>query len=161
MSKYDSHYYNSEQYYDPTAGSALSNLIREEKKSFRSMPMRFEAINNKKIEYRNQALDFSKIFAKFYQTAFGLRANGKMRRLAYYENVYKLLRTYEYCIAHVDDEDFTIQSAVEYLDLGTDRTVKQVFTGQGNMGKVVKCYKSWLSTGEFTWGKDPEKLISQ
>ena len=150
MSKYDSHYYNSERYYDPTAGLALNNLIREEKKSFKSNPIRVEVINN------NPALKFSKIFAKFYYTTHGLRANGKARRLAQYENVYKLLRTYEYCIDHVDDEDFTIQGAVEYLGLGTDRTVKQVFTGRGNMGKVIKCYKSWLSTGEFTWSNSSQ-----
>ena len=59
----------------------------------------------------------------------------------------------------LDGDDFTIQGAVEYLGLGSDRTVKQVFTGRGNMGKVVNCYKSWLSTGEFTWSKEGEHNV--
>ena len=147
MGKYDSDYYNSERYYDPTVGAALSNLIRAEKKSFNANPIRVEVIN------KNPALEFSKLFSRFYYTTHGPRADGRAKRLAQYENVYKLLKTYEYCIDHVDDDDFTIQGAVEYLGLGSDRTVKQVFTGRGNMGKVVNCYKSWLSTGEFTWSK--------
>ena len=34
MGKYNSPYYNSERYYDPTAGAALLSVIREERKRY-------------------------------------------------------------------------------------------------------------------------------
>lgn len=35
MSRYSSPYFNSERYFDPTAGRALVNLIREENRKFK------------------------------------------------------------------------------------------------------------------------------
>ena len=52
---------------------------------------------------------------------------------------------------HVNDESFTIEKVVDALNLGTDTKVKQVFTGNGQISKLVACYKEWLNTRNIRW----------
>ena len=141
MGKYDSPYYNSERYSDPTAGAALMNLIREERKTI-------SIIQDSKFKI-DQDHEFARIFSAFYNMAFGPNVHGKTKRLGQYREVEKLLTTYNYCTVHVNDEDFSIERAIDILGLGSGKTIEQVFTGNGNMGKVITCYKEWLNTGRF------------
>lgn len=153
MGKYDSSFYNSERYYDPTAGAALLAVIRSEKKSFDREMRDIPAADKRKTT------EFAQIFADYYGRMFGPRENGKPRRLSKYPIVYKYLRIYQYCMDHASDEDFSVENATTRLNLGSDTKVRQVFNGRGQMGKLIQCYRSWKQTGRFQWttkAKDTE-----
>lgn len=143
MGRYDSNFYNSEKYYDPTAGAALASIIRQER--------------NKRPDFKinRKSTDFAKAFAQFYK-GFGLRANGKPKKFAQYEKVYGHIRIYNWCMAHANDENFTIANAVKRLGLGSDRMIRQVFTGRGDMGKLIECYNEWLKSGLIKWSTKME-----
>lgn len=145
MSRWDTPFYNNERYYDPTAGAAILSVIRSERQKLNDITENVSGRKDRKIN------TFALLFADFYGRAFGLRENGKPKRLAQYKHVYKLLNTYQYCVDHIDDKDFSIDSVVKNLRLGTDKTVCQVFSGRGNMGKLIDSYKTWMSTGEIQW----------
>ena len=150
MSKYDSPYFNNERYYDPTAGAVLCRIIKEEKQKYSRVKLLYVETAS------NPLLEFSNIFAKYYAN-FGPRKNGKPKRFAQTKNVLKLLKIYQYCMDHVDDADFSVENTVATLKLGTDRQVRQVFSGNGQISKLIYCYKEWLETGKFEW---PKKEVS-
>lgn len=139
--RYSTPYYNSERYYDPTAGAAIRNAIRKEKEWYNSSAPK---------EYKRTE-DFPTVFSEFYNKAFGSRENGKLRQMAKKKRIRSYIQTYHYCIAYVDSKDFSIEKAVKELGLTSDKTVRQVFSETGNISKVIDCYKQWISTGTFRW----------
>lgn len=145
MGRYDSPYYNPERYYDPTAGAALMSVIRSEKKKYS------QSIKSVSIEKRRTDVAFVREFVDFYGRSFGLRQNGKPRRLSNYRVVLEFIKIYQYCMDHAEDDDFSIENTVEKLDLDSSKKVEQVFSGRGNMGKLIGCYKDWMRTGNFQW----------
>ena len=145
MSRWDTPFYKNERYYDPTAGAAILSVIRSERQKLNDITENVSGRKDRKIN------TFALLFADFYGRSFGLRENGKPKRLAQYKHVYKLLNTYQYCVDHVDDKDFSVDSVVKNLRLGTDKTIYQVFSGRGNMGKLIDSYKTWMATGEICW----------
>lgn len=145
MSKYNSTYYNSERYYDPTAGAALLSVIRSEKKRYDRVMYDIPDSDKRKDT------EFAHIFADYYNRSHGLRKNGKKKRFANYATVYGHIRIYQYCMNHVNDNDFSVDNAVKRLNLESDRKVQQVFNGRGMMGKLIGCYKDWKQTGHFQW----------
>ena len=149
MNRYSSTYFNSERYFDPTAGKALVNLIREENRKFKK-----EVVST---EESNLDEKFAEEFSKFYDETFGRKSNGKLKRFARYNVVRDHLKIYNYCMKHVNEESFTIEKVVDVLNLGTDTKVKQVFTGSGQISKLVACYKEWLNTRNIRWNMNLDK----
>ena len=148
MSKYNSTYFNSERYYDPTVGAALLSVIRSEKK-------RYDLVMHD-IPDRDKRKDteFAHIFADYYNRSHGLRSNGKKKRLI----IYSLLdfnRAGVPLVEIVSKPDInSIDDAVKRLNLVSDKKVQQVFNGRGMMGKLIRCYKDWKQTGHFQWGQE-------
>lgn len=142
MSKYNSTFYNNERYYDPTAGEALRNIIREEKHSL-----------NKVINlaiYVDPVTEFARKFTKLYSDNFGIKINGKPKKFSRYDLVRQYIGIYNYCIEHADDVDFSVEGVMKKFNLGTTRNIEHVFNGRGDLGKLVKCYKNWLVTHEIS-----------
>lgn len=140
--KYDSVYYNSERYYDSTAGAAILNIIREEKKKKYIVPTK-RAIDDTEI--------FADKFCAHYKDTHPPRANGKPLRYTVPSIVKKQIRLYEFCMEHCDDSDFSIENVVLRFDLGSPKKVEQCFSGRGNIGKLISCWNSYKATGAFRW----------
>ena len=140
--KYDSVYYNSERYYDSTAGAAILNIIREEKKKKYVIPGK-RAIDDVEI--------FVDKFCAHYKDTHPPRANGKPLRYTVPSIVKKQIRLYEFCMEHCEKDWFTIDAAVERFNLGSQKKVEQCFSGRGNIGKLINCWNSYKATGAFRW----------
>ena len=152
--KYNSTFYNNEKYYDPTAGAALLNIIREERQNRRSnraaiqsnVEQDDESIRERQIER------FVYKFCKHYRETHPPRKSGKPLRYEVPKNVRKHIQIYEYCMEHCNDDNFSIEQVVKHFNLGTDRRVKQCFSKNGQIGKLIKCWNSYLAFGKFEWG---------
>ncbi|MBP3238665.1 MAG: hypothetical protein J6M24_06270 [Lachnospiraceae bacterium] len=159
--KSNSVFYNNENYYDSTAGLALMNIIKEERKKYyrpkKAVGVTYKAkepITQKHLkatDVDNPEVLFCSIFTKFYNDTHGTRENGKRKKLGKYDTIYNWLELYNYCITNCCEDWFFIAHVVEHFNLDTDRRVKQVFSGQGDIGKLIQCYNSWLETDDFIW----------
>lgn len=147
MGKYNSPYYNSERYYDPTAGAALLSVIREERKRY---SRRVDKVPKTIVE--RSVVVFADEFSEFYGRTFGLRANGKPRKFARRDKICTYLMIYQYCMEHADEAVFTIDAVVKWFHLGTDKIVRQIFTERGDINKLIISYKAWIDTGVCSWG---------
>lgn len=143
MGKYNSTFYNNERYYDPTVGEAFRNIIREEKHNV-------DKIINFAI-YIDPVTEFARKFTKFYSDNFGIKTNGKPKKFERYDLVKQYISIYTYCMEHADDTDFSVEEVMKEFNLGTTRNVKHVFTGKGDLGKLIRCYKNWLVTHIISW----------
>lgn len=143
--KYDSTYFNKERYYDPTAGAALLSIIRGEKRQ------RYAAVPTKKSD-DNVAI-FADKFCAHYKETHPPRANGKPLRYTNPSVIKKQIKLYEFCMEHCEKDWFTIEAAVERFDLGSPRKVEQCFSGRGNIGKLIRCWNDFKSTGTFNWNQ--------
>ena len=151
MGKYDSPYYNSEKYLDPTAGAALMSAIRAQKaKRIAAEKTGIKTSVSPAEKERRTSDVFATEFAVFY-SRFGARKDGKPKKLARRGEVRNLMRIYLYCTRHVDDPGFTAEGAAKALRLGSTKKIEQVFSGNGQIGKVIAAYEEWLQTGKFSW----------
>lgn len=143
--KYDSAFFNSEKYYDPTVGMALLNIIREEKKKNYVQPPEYEP---------SQSVDvFAIKFCRYYEQTHPPRANGKHLVYANVAKVRKQINLYEYCISHCNDTDFTVDGVVDRFSLGTPKYIRQIFHGSGNIGKLTDSWNTYKATGRITWNR--------
>lgn len=140
--KYDSTYFNKERYYDPTAGAALLNIIREERTQKYTVPA-------KKITNRIDA--FSEEFGAHYKATHAPRANGKPLKYSSPVRIKKYIKLYEFCMEHCEKNWFTVEAAVERFNLGSAKKVEQCFSGRGDIGKIIRCWNDYKTAGTFSW----------
>ena len=145
--KYDSTYFNKERYYDPTAGAAILNIIREEKQHRYTIP----AKKPDELEL------FSREFCNRYGATHPPRANGKPLRYTRPSIIKKQIKLYEYCMAHCDDTNFSIENVALQFGFGSSKKVEQCFSGRGNIGKLTRCWNDYKATGAFNWNQGGEK----
>ena len=139
--KYDSTYFNSERYYDPTAGAAILAVIREEKRQRYTVPPK----KQDEVEL------FSKKFSIHYGDTHPPRVNGKPLRYTRPPIIKRQIKLYEYCMAHCDDTDFSVENVALRFGFGTPKKVEQCFSGRGNIGKLIKCWNDYKATGAYNW----------
>lgn len=134
--RYKTPYYNNEKYYDPTAGTALLNIIRRERND---IPVR-NAVE--KLKYRRDPIrQFAIEYTRQYIAEKGLYTeSGKIRTHANAQKVEKTVKFYEACMI-ADDSD--IPSILAYFGWSNDKRVEQLFTGRGNTGKIIKAWKEY------------------
>ena len=139
--KSNSVFYNSEIYYDSTAGLALKNLIQEEKgrhnKSTRIIRHNSDTPKTERRLESPSIESFCLAFTRFYNGTFGLKSNGKKKKFGDYNIVYDYISIYKH--------------------LKTEREVERALCEQGDMGKLFRCYKSWLETGAIMWSTGGRK----
>ena len=147
--KYNSVFYNNDRYYDPTAGAALINAIRQERKSWVPMP-KPERQERKRwasmLKPERQANDlerFAVLFRDEYVRTHPPRVSGKTLKYGDLDRVRKHLKIYEYCIQHCDEDDFSVDEVVKRFSLGSDRIVWQCFSGRGDIGKLIAGWKKY------------------
>ena len=145
--KYDSTYFNKERYYDPTAGAAILNIIREEKQHRYTIP----AKKPDELEL------FSREFCNRYGATHPPKANGKPLRYTIPSIIKKQIKLYEFCMEHCEKDWFTIDAAVERFDLGSPKKVEQCFSGRGQIGKLIRCWNDYKAAGTFNWNQGGEK----
>ena len=137
MGKYNSVYFNSERYYDPTAGAALLSIIRNERKTNYVKP---KSTTQKSTDEIDQ---FAELFCRKYEKEHGYRANGKPRRLAQPSKVKPQIKLYEYCMQHCDDKDFTIENTALRFGFGSLKKVEQCFTQRGDIWKIITSWNQY------------------
>lgn len=138
--KYNSVFYNNDRYYDPTAGAALINVIRKERKSWVPMP---------KPERQASDLErFAVLFRDEYVRTHPPRVSGKTLKYGDLDRVQKHLKIYEYCMRHCDEDDFSVDGVVKRFSLGSDRIVRQCFSGRGDIGKLITRWKKYKEEEE-------------
>ena len=137
--KYNSVFYNNDRYYDPTAGAALLNVIRKERKSWVPMPK-----PERQPERQEDGLErFAILFRDEYVRTHPPRVSGKTLKYGDLDRVRKHLKIYEYCMRHCDEEDFSVDGVVKRFSLGSDRIVRQCFSGRGDIGKLIARWKKY------------------
>ena len=147
-SKYNSAFFNSERYYDPTAGAALLNVIRGEKKT--------RYVNSSAYKAPESIEVFAIRFSKYYASNHPEKKSGKPPKYAVPARIRKSIRLYEYCMDHCDEADFTIGGVVERFCLGTAKHVKQCFSNTGDIGKLIDSWNNYKRTGTLSWGRKGE-----
>ena len=148
MARYDTGFYNSERYYDPTAGAALLEVIRSEKKKNYTARLSSSSGEDDEIER------FTKSFCTNYAKEHGAKTNGKPKRLSRPHLVKKQVKLYEYCMKHCEDPDFSIEEVVLRFDLGSAKKVEQCFTERGDIWKIITSWNRYK-----TERKPSERLI--
>lgn len=140
--KYDSVYFNNERYYDSTAGAAMLNIIREERKKKYIVPTR-KAMDGTEL--------FVHKFCEHYRATHAPRANGRPLKYTIPSRIMKYIKLYEYCMAHCYDTDFTVENTALRFGLGSPKKVEQCFSGNGDIGKIISCWNNYKATGWFCW----------
>ena len=140
--KYNSVFFNDEKYYDPTAGAALLNIIREERAERYTAPVK---------KASNSVDAFSEEFCKIYKSTHAPRANGKPLKYTIPSTIKKYIKLYEFCMEHCKKNWFTVNTAVERFHLGSVKKVEQCFSGRGDIGKIITCWNSYKASGTFSW----------
>lgn len=126
MSRYDTPYYNSEKYYDPTAGAALINTIKEARKQRQIEPETVKA----EEPTINEFLDW-------YEPNLRCKPEkiaSKRRRIA------KDLKIYDFCMEHCMKDWFTVEAVTSRFRCG-EKVVEQIFSGTGYVTKYVKAWE--------------------
>lgn len=150
MGKYDSPYFNTERYYDPTAGAVLVKLAQEEKKKYYrnydiSVKFRRDFLLYK--ERPDPIKIFAYRYAKQYEAEHGRRKSGKPKALANPTRNSKYIRAYLFCMdnanAGIDDAD--LEKAIKAMYGLEGRRVKQCFTRTGDLGKLIN---AWIAYTE-------------
>jgi len=144
--KYDSVFFNKERYYDTTAGAALLNIIREERKQNYVVP----------VKKPDEQELFSKMFSQYYEKTHIPRANGKPLKYTNPGRIKKYIKLYEYCMMHCDDDDFNLDDVALRFGLGSTKKVEQCFSKRGDISKIIDCWNSYKALGVFRW---PRKEI--
>lgn len=151
MSRYNgSFYFNSEGYYDPTAGKALTQIIREEKARRKPVKQFNVADNVSDMHYNDPVLDFAQWYAVEYTRTHGLRtskhAMGKPKVWGDPKRIRKHLNIYLYCMEHYDDDDFCPETAAikcGFLPDKGQKKIRQIFSGTGNMKNLIDAWYYW------------------
>ena len=141
--KYDSVFYNNDRYYDGTAGAALLNVIREEKRK-RYVSASRKPVNVPKMETVEH---FTYWFCRLYTETHPPRKNGKSHRSSRPHLIRKYVKLYEYCMEHCDDDDFSVDDVASKFELGSVKKVEQCFKQRGNIYKVIECWNKYKDTG--------------
>lgn len=150
MGRYDSPYFNSERYYDPTAGAVLEKLAREERRKFSSayaISVKFRRDYLLHEEQPDQIKMFSYRYAKQYEAEHGKRKSGKPKALGNPIKNENYIRAYLYCMdnAEVDLPNGGLEKAVKEMFDIEGRRIKQCFTRTGDLGKLVN---AWITFTE-------------
>ena len=145
-------YYNSEGYYDPTAGKVFAQIVREEKAKHKPVK-RVSIIKSADnvIHYSDPVLDFAQWYAVEYTRTHGLRTSkhavGKPKVWGDPKRIKKHINFYLYCIDHCDDEDFCIDTAAVACHLSYERAqrvARQIFSGtHGNTTTLINAWYYW------------------
>lgn len=142
--KYKSVFFNDEKYYDPTAGAALLNIIREEREKRYMVPAKKEL---PMIE--NNINAFSVEFCEYYKSTHSPRANGKPLKYTIPSKIIKYIKLYEFCMEQCKKDWFTVEVAVKRFNLGSTRRVEQCFSGRGDIGKIIRCWNDYKAFGSI------------
>lgn len=144
----DSVYYNSEGYYDPTAGKVFAQIVREEKA--RRKPLKLLDKVRDTVHYPEPVIDFSQWYASEYTRTHGLRtskyAEGKPKKWGDAKRIRKYLILYLYSIKHCDDPDFSPEKVAVKCGLGEikgAKTVRQIFSGKGDIQNLIDAWYEW------------------
>lgn len=151
MSKYDSPYFNSERYYDPTVGAALASLARKERNEKQREYNRMKRMRQDYILRGKLGPDpvsmFAVRFAKQYRELHGRRKSGKPKALADSVRNERYIRAYIYCMDKADD-DPDLETSLKNLYGLEGRRVKQCFTRTGDIGKLINAWIDYADGGE-------------
>ena len=144
----NSEYYNSEGYYDPTAGKVFAQIVREEKNKHK--PVKILDKVQDIVHYPVPIIDFSQWYAAEYTRTHGVRtskyAEGKPKKWGDPKRIRKYLILYLYAIKHCDDADFSPEIVAVKCGLGAikgARTVMQIFSGKGDIQNLIDAWYYW------------------
>lgn len=147
MSKYDSPYFNSERYYDPTAGAALAMLARKEREEKRREYDRMIHMRLLRFTVNDPVTMFAIRYAKRYEAIHGTKKSGKPKALANPTKNRNYIRAYIYCMDRAyDDPD--LEANVKKLFGIEGRRIRQCFTRTGDIGKLVNAWLDYVDGGE-------------
>lgn len=145
MSKYDSPYFNSERYYDPTAGAALAMLARKEREERRTEYDRMKRMQSPRFTTNDPVTTFAFSYAKQYEALHGVKKSGKPKALANPIRNRNYIRAYIYCMDKADDQDLEVN--VKKLFNVEGRRVRQCFTKTGDLGKLINAWLDYVEGG--------------
>lgn len=142
-------HYNSEGYYDPTAGKVFAQIVREEKA--RRKPVNRVAPSENTAHYSDPVLDFAQWYAVEYTRTHGVRTSkhavGKPKVWGDPKRIRKHLNFYLYCLDHCDDPNFCIDTASVACHLSYERAqrvARQIFSGtHGNITNLINAWYFW------------------
>lgn len=145
MSKYNSPYFNTERYYDPTAGEVLSKLAREERAKYsNSYTISVKFRNDYQLyEDRPDMIRlFSYRYAKQYEFEHGRKKSGKPKALGNPSRNENYIRAYLYCMDSANTEltDDNLKKAVKEKYGIEGRRLTQCFTRRGDLGKLIDAW---------------------
>ena len=86
---------------------------------------------------------FAVLFRDEYVRTHPPRVSGKTLKYGDLDRVRKHLKIYEYCMRHCDEDDFSVEGVVTRFSLGSDRIVRQCFSGRGDIGKLIARWKAY------------------
>lgn len=157
--KYASVYFNDENYYDGTAGQAIINVIKAEKrakmKSYENAQKKIKAFNDEKKKNSNSKvidpiLKFAREYTSLYnathkRTSKDPKKANKPLKCGTIRYVYTYIQMYQYCLEHCEEETFTLDEVSEKFGF-CERKVNQCFNKRGDIGKVIKAWTEWNSS---------------
>lgn len=146
MSKYDSPYFNSERYYDPTAGAALATLARKEREERRAKYDRMKRMRPLRFTSHDPVIMFAISYAKKYEALHGRKKSGKPKALGNPSKNRNYIRAYIYCMDKADDPDLEVNVKKKFGIGG--RRIKQCFTRTGDIGKLINAWLDYVDGGE-------------
>ena len=164
MGKYDQVLYNSERYYDSTAGQALLNVMREERKKAARVYDRKEAARvYDRIPEEPREESLSVKIQKF--TAYQMRKHeaalytetGKIKAIANPKKISLTIRMYDYCMRYCNESWFTAERAAALFHT-SERKLSHVFNRRGNEGKIIA---DWLKNFMWEYDIDPADLLME
>lgn len=137
MGKYDSPFFNSERYFDPTVGLVLRKLAQEE---------RAQRINEKAVRLflkvnQDPVVLFAKKYAAEYEAANGRKKSGKPKVLGNAKRNENYIRAYLFCMENAEEEQLEKLIFDRFGICG--RRVKQCFTREGDMGKLINAWVAY------------------
>ena len=143
----DSVYYNSEGYYDPTAGKVFAQIVREEKAKRKPLKIMEDS---RHADFVKTLVKFSNWYATEYTRTHGLRtskyAEGKPKKWGDVNRIRKYLILYLYSIKHCDDQDFSPEMVAVKCGIGEikgAKTVRQIFSGKGDIQNLINAWYEW------------------
>ena len=145
MGKYDSPYFNSEKYYDPTAGAVLSKLAAEERAKYTTS---YNAARHMIYTNHTEPIRaFAYRFAKQYETEHGRKKNGKAKALGSPVRNENYIRAYIYCMDNAGADSDALENAVKALFNIEGRRIRQCFTHTGDLGKLINAWIDFTKDG--------------